>query len=468
MPNPDPNLDALQSQRKYWEHYCASTGDPSDPELQLAEAYLQQGESLLPTVPPNVVNAYKFLYQANQAIEKDMIAYWDGVLNANREAMQHAAARAQTRRVDGLQYGFAMADFLGGEQMPPAARAKKAAVLRALPALYEEAYRTYKKSPDPALLPKLELWNPLIPNRAEIEAEASSTFPSFSGDRKSRYTSPESYWATEHPEFDALATGALNRAECEQVVEAFFRELKAVMVPTFNAEGPEWLRTVAGNFDGMGCSIGIIQWNFGKGTLQPLIRDAASRMGAKFHRIFRDGRAESLLAHMDSLAWITANVIDSNGVHMKRTWGVDFDMLCAAREFQEIQLEYLNKPGSYWQTAQQRARNWGFTTRKGLAAVFNAGVQSGWFMSNPAYESTERAIGVWEAGTGLKASDSATWEEFVYTRCRQAIAPWPDEKKLQLIRDVFAAQADPRWHDNVKSRFDKILADTTIPYDPWN
>ena len=37
---------------------------------------------------------------------------------------------------------------------------------------------------------------------------------------------------------------------------------------------------VTGNFDGMGLSAGIIQWNLGQGTLQQLLKTIAAHMGA--------------------------------------------------------------------------------------------------------------------------------------------------------------------------------------------
>lgn len=37
--------------------------------------------------------------------------------------------------------------------------------------------------------------------------------------------------------------------------------------------------SITGNFDGMGLSAGILQWNAGQGTLQPLINNIAGKMG---------------------------------------------------------------------------------------------------------------------------------------------------------------------------------------------
>ena len=48
---------------------------------------------------------------------------------------------------------------------------------------------------------------------------------------------------------------------------------------TFENSGDPYLG-VTGNFDGMGISCGVLQWNIGSNSLQPLVRLAAARRRA--------------------------------------------------------------------------------------------------------------------------------------------------------------------------------------------
>lgn len=43
---------------------------------------------------------------------------------------------------------------------------------------------------------------------------------------------------------------------------------------------------VSGNFDGMGMSVGILQWNLGKGTLQPMLEEMIAKYGSEFDALF--------------------------------------------------------------------------------------------------------------------------------------------------------------------------------------
>lgn len=298
---------------------------------------------------------------------------------------------------------------------------------------------------------------PSVPSGSGQEAAVYGTL---TGDPADRYTNPgNSFYAEQHPLFRELANGALNRPESEQVLNAYFSEYLDIMRPTLNAEGSEWLRNCVGNFDGAGASVGMLQWNFKSGSLQPLLRQMAERHPELFHQVFRDSRAEALLDHMDDLGWVKGTI--NNGKSMVKDWAVDFDMLCATKEFQQIQLEFLNKEGSYWTEAQGYANEWGFTTRKGLAAVFNAHVQSGWFAND------SDAIQVWERSTGLERDAYGSFGSFL-AACRERVKGWDDTKKIELFRDVFAAQANPQWAGNVADRFNRILADTSIRPGPWH
>lgn len=231
------------------------------------------------------------------------------------------------------------------------------------------------------------------------------------------------------------------------------------MAPTFNSEGVSWLRSVSGNFDDQGVSSGIIQWNIGQSTLQPLLRKVESEHPEVWGQAFRDGRAEQLSQNMDDFDWVASNVNQSDG-HMRYEWAVDFDTLAATKEFRQVQMKALQAPGSYWNSAVERAKEWGITTERGMAAVFNATVQSGWFTSEPEPQA------VWQDQLGISRGQFNSWAQFENAAI-DSTNSWSDVEKVVLFRDVFSAQATPKWQQDVRSRFDKILIDENLTDQPW-
>src|SRR3954447_15251710 len=68
------------------------------------------------------------------------------------------------------------------------------------------------------------------------------------------------------------------------------------------------LAGVSGDFDGMGISLGVLQWNIGSGSLQPLVQGI--------------GKAE-ILEHMPTYGqdlWAACNTSIPNGLAIVRGW----------------------------------------------------------------------------------------------------------------------------------------------------
>src|SRR5207249_4901557 len=49
---------------------------------------------------------------------------------------------------------------------------------------------------------------------------------------------------------------------------------------------PDCFAGLAGDFDGMGLSFGVLQWNLGQGTLQPLLAEMLSEHGETAATVF--------------------------------------------------------------------------------------------------------------------------------------------------------------------------------------
>jgi hypothetical protein len=73
----------------------------------------------------------------------------------------------------------------------------------------------------------------------------------------------------------------------------------------FEAVGAPSYSDVAGNFDGMGISCGVLQWNAGQGTLQTLVTNIGNAMGWDKAKTFfsSDIQAFSQLKPAPAIAW---------------------------------------------------------------------------------------------------------------------------------------------------------------------
>lgn len=76
---------------------------------------------------------------------------------------------------------------------------------------------------------------------------------------------------------------------------------------SFESAGDPWA-AVAGDFDGMGISAGILQWNIGQGTLQPLI-----------HAVGED-LTRRLMPHYGAYLWRASALAPAASLPIVRTW----------------------------------------------------------------------------------------------------------------------------------------------------
>src|SRR5208337_1169965 len=82
----------------------------------------------------------------------------------------------------------------------------------------------------------------------------------------------------------------------------------------FEAVGAASYTNVSGNFDGMGISCGILQWNAGQGTLQALVRSVGSAMGWDRAKTFFSSDIQAfsqLKAGPTAIAWCLDHYIEA-------------------------------------------------------------------------------------------------------------------------------------------------------------
>jgi len=155
----------------------------------------------------------------------------------------------------------------------------------------------------------------------------------------------------------------------------FNKAIKKAVTLTHAFEGSSF-STVIGNFDGAGISVGILGWNIGQGSLQPLLLKMNKTYPAVMKRAFGDkyGEITSVLtkSNIDQLAW-AISINDSNN-NIIPTWNSKFKALGNTTEFQNIQLQ---EESNIINSARKIFNDFGLSTERGLALAFDIAVQNG-------------------------------------------------------------------------------------------
>ena len=140
---------------------------------------------------------------------------------------------------------------------------------------------------------------------------------------------------------------------------------------------PDCFCGLAGDFDGQGFSFGVVQWNLGQGTLQPLLNEMLTAHEAVLRSIFHDHFAElqNMLAAPRSAQLQWARSIQHPQRHaIFEPWKGIFQALGRTSEFQTIQVEHAE---ALHAAAQNLCRRFAVTSERAIALMFDIRVQNG-------------------------------------------------------------------------------------------
>jgi hypothetical protein len=140
---------------------------------------------------------------------------------------------------------------------------------------------------------------------------------------------------------------------------------------------PDCYCGVAGNFDKQGLSFGVLQWNLGQGTLQPLLSEMVSAHREVAETIFQEnlGGVVAMLAatRPEQLRW-AQSIQDPRRFTVFEPWSGFFKALGRTTEFQAIQVEHAER---IRQNAVAMCQQFGVGTERALALMFDICVQNG-------------------------------------------------------------------------------------------
>lgn len=192
---------------------------------------------------------------------------------------------------------------------------------------------------------------------------------------------------------------------------------------------PECFVGVSGDFDGQGLSLGVLQWNFGQGSLQPLLQEALEKLRGPLADIFHERLPvlEAALSASREEQLTFARSIQDPRDQVLEPWRGMFKSLCRLPEFQDIQARHAART---MDRARSLAHAFELRSTRGLALMFDIVTQNG-------------SIG-----------------PVVAARIRQDYAALPPEldnsgREVEKMRSVAlrrSAAANPRWADDVRIR----------------
>lgn len=193
---------------------------------------------------------------------------------------------------------------------------------------------------------------------------------------------------------------------------------------------PECFATATGNFDGQGMSFGALQWNFGQGTLQPMLGEmlanhpelVASIFGPdveSLKKAIKEGKAASL-------AFASA-IQEAGKKTLLSVWSKRFRALGLTPEFQAIEIK---AAAAYYERAVRLSAEYGLWTARGRALMFDLCVQNGG-IPDPVKRQILADIAMLPAGLS------------------------PEETELQKMRIIAnrrAEAANPKFVEDVRKR----------------
>jgi hypothetical protein len=229
-------------------------------------------------------------------------------------------------------------------------------------------------------------------------------------------------------------------------------ELKAVQITSTLETGKRGgFYGLSGNFDGYGVSFGLVNWNIGTGSLQPLLRDFAASEPARWKAAFGNDAGTFLAlitpkgadAIKDQLRFAIEQMNTWRVVKGKTTWSVKepwatyFKRLSEDPAFQRIQVRYVRK---LLDRARYFCEYFGLKSEMSFAFMFDAVSSHGpWWLEKR-----------WK--NGIQKRRELLRPRLVALESKHSKGSIPEKDVLLVIADVLAETSSARWRDNVKRR----------------
>jgi hypothetical protein len=195
---------------------------------------------------------------------------------------------------------------------------------------------------------------------------------------------------------------------------------------------PECFAGLNGDFDGQGISFGALQWNFGQGSLQPLLREMNGQHPDVLEGIFGKEHYQTLVevleeyGHYDQMEWI-CSIQHSTKHSFHQPWQGFFKTLGRTEEYRKIQLRHSS---TLYQNALDLCKRFNLWSERAAALMFDIKVQNG-SISQAVRQQIEGDFG--ELGPGLSPEDL-------------------EVEKMRMVANRRSEASNPRWVEDVRRR----------------
>jgi len=207
-------------------------------------------------------------------------------------------------------------------------------------------------------------------------------------------------------------------------------ERKAVLITsTFETGWPGGFGGLTGDFDAMGLSFGLMNWNFGAGSFVPLLRDFARDFPDRFTAAFGPGAAtfrDVVFAteHERQMAFVRGTMNDGHK-HIQEPWATYFGRLEVDPEFRKIEVREAKKG---LDRAELSCTRLGLKSERALALLFDVVSQQGPYW--PTVKDRQRLL-----DERLAAMQNRT-----------------ERDVMEAIVDVVTETTPPKWREDVRVR----------------
>src|SRR5712691_3410459 len=143
-----------------------------------------------------------------------------------------------------------------------------------------------------------------------------------------------------------------------------------------NRPFPDCFAGLSGDFDGQGMSFGVLQWNLGQGSLQPLLQNLVATHPDVVESVFGQNYAEfnaMLLAPKSKqLEW--ARSVQNLKRSVNEPWRGHFKTLGRQRLVQDIQVQFATR---LFNSATSLCKDFGLSSTRAAALMLDIKVQNG-------------------------------------------------------------------------------------------
>jgi hypothetical protein len=193
---------------------------------------------------------------------------------------------------------------------------------------------------------------------------------------------------------------------------------------------PDCFAGVSGDFDGQGISFGVLQWNFGQGSLQPLLKRMFTDYPERSRSLFQD-RFDLILTKLNSeksdLMAFARSIQHPTKHFLHEPWRGMFKSLGRSDEFQRIEVEAAN---TLYKAARHLCEDYALWSERAVALMFDIKVQNG------------------SINNTVKGQILADFQNLSSTAGEEE----SEVGRLRIVANRRADAAKARWREDVRAR----------------